>query len=98
MASLDENAPVCAKVADFGLSRAITSGIAGCLSTWQWLAPEVLLEDGGEYDISSDVYSFGIVLYELVAFLLPFDEFETNPRYSRSITDGEHTIIRNTNL
>lgn len=89
MVSLDENAPVCAKVADFGLSRCITSGISGSLGTWQWLAPEVILEDGGEYGLASDVYSFGVVLWEILTFEVPFEEFEKNPRYSRSCTDGK---------
>lgn len=90
---MDEDAPVCAKVADFGLARSITSGISGSLQTWQWLAPEVILEDGGEYDISSDVYSFGVVLWELVSFQFPYDEFDSVPRYSRTIVDGNGNKI-----
>lgn len=88
MVSLDENASLCAKVGDFGLARCITSPIAGSLKTWQWLAPEVILENGEGYGLESDVYSFGVVLWELVSFRYPYDEFTRNPRYSRRIIDG----------
>jgi serine/threonine protein kinase len=36
-----------------------------------WLAPEVLL--GGRATAASDVYSFGLVLYELLTWQLPWD-------------------------
>ena len=86
---------MCAKVADFGLSRCITSGIAGSLATWQWLAPEVILEDGAEYGLASDVYSFGMVLWEILTCEVPFEEFDKNPRYTRTFVDGWYTIFIN---
>jgi serine/threonine protein kinase len=93
LVSLDETAEVVAKVADFGLSRTITSGIAGSLVTW--LAPEVVIEGGNEYGLPSDVYSFGIVMWELLTFQLPYDEeLLVHPRYSRQITDGNGDAIR----
>ena len=44
------------------------------LATWQWLAPEVL--EGEHYDERSDIYSLGIVLYEVETGLVPFNEFQ----------------------
>ena len=35
MVSYDENDPVIAKVADFGLARSVAPKIAGALGTWQ---------------------------------------------------------------
>ena len=90
---MEEDAPVRAKVADFGLARSITSGIAGTLSTWQWLAPEVINDETGEYHLSSDVYSFGVVLWELLTFKYPFDEYENTSRYCRVIVDGNGNDI-----
>jgi len=73
--SLDVNAPVCAKVADFGLSAFVAQDVAGSLLTWQWLAPEVLNYDVKSYDERSDIYSYAIVLWELLTAEMPFEEF-----------------------
>jgi len=45
----------------------MTGGLGTCL----WMAPEVL--SGCGYDERADVYSYGIVLFELVCRRLPFD-------------------------
>jgi hypothetical protein len=37
---------VRAKVADFGLTRAVVPQMSGALDTWQWLAPEVIDTSG----------------------------------------------------
>jgi serine/threonine protein kinase len=44
------------------------------LSTWQWLAPEVIDSQRKLYDERSDVYSFGMVCWELITGDAPFDE------------------------
>eukprot|EP00928_Gymnodinium_smaydae_P035659 TRINITY_DN2505_c0_g1_i2.p1 TRINITY_DN2505_c0_g1~~TRINITY_DN2505_c0_g1_i2.p1 ORF type:complete len:526 (+),score=113.34 TRINITY_DN2505_c0_g1_i2:74-1651(+) len=51
----------------------MTAGIG----TWQWMAPEVL--DGRDYDEKADVYSFGMVLFELLARRVPFDDVGLAP-------------------
>jgi guanylate cyclase, other len=57
-----------AKVADFGLSQKKGSGAAG---TPYWMAPE-LLRDESRNTTSSDVYSFGIVLFEVYSREIPY--------------------------
>lgn len=60
------------KVADFGLST--VKGAKADLKragTPLWMAPEVLSES--PYDESCDLYSFGIVLWELVTGKIPFE-------------------------
>lgn len=79
--STDPEAPVCAKVADFGLAAYVAPDVAGLLGTWQWLAPEVIDSQSTIYDERSDVYSFGMVCWELVTGDAPFDEFYPNPDY-----------------
>lgn len=79
--SLDENAQVRAKVADFGLSRIVTNQrVTGSLATWQWLPPEVIddVSASAGYDVSADIYSFAMICCELVTLLVPFDEFIDN--------------------
>ncbi|GBG71986.1 hypothetical protein CBR_g10925 [Chara braunii] len=55
------------KICDFGLARVKrhTRGVTSFGSgTPAWMAPEVLLEE--KYDESADVYSYGVVLWELM--------------------------------
>ncbi|MCC3293825.1 PASTA domain-containing protein [Arthrobacter sp. zg-Y411] len=60
------------KIADFGLARAVsTSTNTGTLvGTVAYLAPELVTGDGG--DERSDVYSAGILLYEMLTGRQPF--------------------------
>jgi hypothetical protein len=61
------------KVCDFGLSRlkAQTRSMTGNCGTVQWMAPEVLANR--KYDEKADVYSFGIILWELLARECPYE-------------------------
>lgn len=54
-----------AKLADFGLSRKqdVSRVMSGSTGTFQYMAPEVL--QGQFYDESVDMYSFGIMLWEM---------------------------------
>ena len=79
LASLSENAPVRAKVADFGLSRFVAQVAEGTLNTWEWMAPETL--EKGQYTLSADVYSFGIVCWEIASRCYPFDEYYSDKKF-----------------
>ncbi|KAE8648406.1 hypothetical protein Csa_008225 [Cucumis sativus] len=54
------------KVADFGVARVLAqSGVMTAeTGTYRWMAPEVI--EHKPYDHKADVYSFGIVLWELL--------------------------------
>jgi serine/threonine protein kinase len=71
-----------AKVADFGLSQKKGSGVAG---TPYWMAPE-LLRDEARNTTASDVYSFGIVLFEVYSREIPY-QGETFDDVIRDIRD-----------
>jgi hypothetical protein len=58
LCSLNANDPVCAKVADFGMSLRVAGYTKKVLETWQWLAPEILADQ--IYDERADIYSFAI--------------------------------------
>ena len=68
---LDES--YTAKVCDFGLSRlkAQESNMTGNCGTVQWMAPEVLSNEN--YNEKADVYSYGIICWELLTAECPFD-------------------------
>jgi serine/threonine protein kinase len=85
LVSLDENAPVIAKVADFGLAAESGGKLGKHLLTWQWLAPEVLSMSRSGYDLRSDVYSFAIVLYEIATRKFPYlDDYSDRFRKGKS--------------
>ncbi|XP_047342126.1 serine/threonine-protein kinase STY46-like isoform X2 [Impatiens glandulifera] len=61
------------KVADFGVARFQNqSGVMTAeTGTYRWMAPEVINHQ--PYDQKADVFSFAIVLWELVTSKLPYD-------------------------
>lgn len=75
LVSTDPDAPVCAKVADFGLSRHADHYLVETLMTWPWLAPEAINIDNTKYDERSDIYSFGIIMWELACHKVPYSEY-----------------------
>ena len=68
---IDENKR--AKICDFGFSRVIKddSLVTMQVGTPHWMAPEILKDKGG-YDNKVDVYAYGIVLYEIVSKMVPY--------------------------
>ena len=64
------------KIADFGMAKIKSSVEANSMTanagTYHWMAPEVL--GGSSYNEKVDVYSFGIVMYEVICREIPFEE------------------------
>ena len=65
---LDRNCTV--KLADFGNTRTFQTQMTKQKGTFQWMAPEVI--KGSVYSESSDVFSFGIIMNELVTRIPPY--------------------------
>ena len=64
---------MCVKVADFGISclESQCGSAKGFTGTYRWMAPEMIKEK--HHTKKVDVYSFGIVLWELLTGQTPFD-------------------------
>lgn len=62
------------KVADFGLARVQDTArtMTGGIGTSQYTAPEVLRSE--RYDTKADVFSFGVILWEIHARKIPYSE------------------------
>eukprot|EP01015_Nassula_variabilis_P014344 TRINITY_DN2184_c0_g1_i2.p1 TRINITY_DN2184_c0_g1~~TRINITY_DN2184_c0_g1_i2.p1 ORF type:complete len:132 (+),score=32.47 TRINITY_DN2184_c0_g1_i2:64-459(+) len=65
------------KLCDFGLS-AVKQKLqkkkkGGRIGTPHWMAPEILREE--EYDEKSDVYSYGMILWEMVKGEIPYKNY-----------------------
>lgn len=60
------------KIADFGVARieVQAEGMTPETGTYRWMAPEMI--QSRSYNHKVDVYSFGIVLWELITGMLPF--------------------------
>ncbi|EYU17550.1 hypothetical protein MIMGU_mgv1a004130mg [Erythranthe guttata] len=67
---MDENEVV--KIADFGIARVqLQSGIMTAeTGTYRWMAPEVI--EHKPYNHKADVFSFGVVLWELLTGKIPY--------------------------
>lgn len=74
--SLSDDAPIVAKVGDFGLTRQAAPQLTDIMSTWQWVGPEVMDAINPRYDERSDVFSYGIVFSEILNRALPYSEYE----------------------
>ncbi|EOY16683.1 hypothetical protein QUC31_001159 [Theobroma cacao] len=61
------------KVADFGVARFQNQGgvMTAETGTYRWMAPEVINHQ--PYDQKADVFSFAVVLWELVTAKVPYD-------------------------
>ncbi|OQV15651.1 Leucine-rich repeat serine/threonine-protein kinase 1 [Hypsibius exemplaris] len=67
---------VLVKLTDYGISRAVTaaSTTKGFAGTEAYIAPEIIQYGGEqEYNEGVDVFSFGMLMYELLTLKQPFD-------------------------
>jgi serine/threonine protein kinase/WD40 repeat protein len=87
------------KVIDFGIAKALgqqltdktlVTGFAQMVGTPMYMSPEQAQLSGLDIDTRSDIYSLGVMLYELLTGLTPFDK----ERLSKAGYDEMRRIIR----
>ncbi|DBB01412.1 TPA: hypothetical protein ACH3X1_000077 [Trebouxia sp. C0004] len=80
------------KVTDFNLSRMVKAGSSNASVTSmlannpRWLAPEVVSKH--DYSKAADVYSFGIILWEMMTWRLPWEDL--NPFQIMLVLTQQH--------
>jgi len=63
------------KLADLGISKILESTVASAhtfAGTKAYMSPEIL--DEGVYDCKTDIWSMGVMLYQLLTFQIPFNK------------------------
>ncbi|RHZ79212.1 hypothetical protein Glove_151g62 [Diversispora epigaea] len=78
-------------ISDFGLSKLIEQNVKNpdkrqIFGVLPYIAPEVL--SGEEYAKAADVYSFGIIAYEIVTGFAPYYDIPHDRDLARQICDG----------
>jgi eukaryotic-like serine/threonine-protein kinase len=90
------------KVIDFGIAKAVGMGltdhtlvtrIGQMLGTPEYMSPEQAEMSGLDVDTRTDIYSLGVMLYELIVGALPFD-LGAKPDYMISHTLRERDVPR----
>jgi serine/threonine protein kinase len=82
IAQQDPGSPGCPKVIDFGIAKATEQRLTdqtaftrlhAFVGTPAYMSPEQTLANGADVDTRSDIYSLGVLLYELLAGCAPLD-------------------------
>ena len=98
LVTLQDGVPV-PKVIDFGVAKAIgqsltdTTLLTGCaqlVGTPRYMSPEQAEPGGLDIDTRTDIYSLGVLLYELLTGSTPFDESSLG----RATFDGLRRVLR----
>lgn len=92
--SLDEHEDIVAKLADFGLSTSVGGSLQGVKDYNEyWTAPEVM--EKKPYNEKADIYSFAIVMWELLQIGFPYEEFDEGFRTSheKAVIEGRRPSI-----
>jgi serine/threonine protein kinase len=87
-----------AKLSDFGLSKikntsTETYGGAGMAGTLMWIAPELLMDAEAKYTKPCDVYSYGMVLWELLSRQIPYRNISNRALIPVHVGMGKREII-----
>ena len=69
-----------AKLCDFGTARSLdhTTAQSTVTGTYRWMAPEIVSDPKARINKKCDVYSYAMVLYELVTLKKPFHDAPTD--------------------
>ena len=80
-----------------GSSSPYETFLTGKIGSLLWMAPEIMDQgDCAVYGLESDVFSYGIVLYEIITRRCPWDTIKNGPLWSKvseKVIAGERPLI-----
>lgn len=93
------NDNLIAKISDFGCSKIVDSDIhfdqmipsSNCIGTEKYIAPEI--ENYKHHDYSSDIYSLGVILYEMISCPNIYKYKNNNIRNNLDTNNQIHQLI-----
>ena len=80
------------KLADFGWARIKENVMTGKIGTYQWMAPEVIACNA--YTEKADVFSFGIIMWEIACRKPPYYGIEAKEVANRVVNEGMRPSIK----
>jgi len=93
------NSQMRVKIADFGLAAKLSSDFEKrktVCGTPNFIAPEILDNSKG-YSYPADIWSLGVICFNLLTGKLPFEAFSSKEIYSK-IQEGKYSFPANVNL
>jgi len=84
-----------AVITDFGMSRVKTTKedsrkTQQSIGPVKWMSPEAIFEK--QYSTKSDVFSFGVLIYEIITQRIPWDDLDII-QVSKKVSNGERMSI-----
>ncbi|POG81565.1 kinase-like domain-containing protein, partial [Rhizophagus irregularis DAOM 181602=DAOM 197198] len=79
-------------ISDFGFCGPADKPLRSIYGNLPYIAPEVII--GKEYTYASDIYSFGILMWEILSGQTPFDNYEHDYGLAIKIVNGMRPKIR----
>ena len=85
-------------IGDFGFAKRLRGNERAftICGTPDYLSPEVLLHKGGSY--ASDIWAFGVLIFEMLAGYPPFRANTRKERYDRIVNTNFYAVAKPTNF
>ena len=83
-----------AKLCDFGCARELTHTVTtDQAGTYRWMPPEIMKKATARINKKCDLFSYGMVLFELFVHKVPYSDLENEVDVLKSVTEGKHPPI-----
>ena len=83
-----------AKVCDFGTAHTMAkTTMTSQAGTYRWMAPEVVEDMEANINKMCDIFSYGMVLYEIFDCKIPYADLRSNARVGMAVLQGKRPPI-----